>query len=524
MILASLVDLSRLQFALTAMYHWIFVPLTLGLGFIIAIMETYYVRTGNEFWKRTAKFWMNIFAVNFAIGVATGIILEFQFGTNWSNYSWFVGDIFGAPLAIEGILAFFLESTFFAVMFFGWNKVSKKAHLISTYLVAIGTNLSALWILVANAWMQFPTGMQFNPDTARNEMVDFWSVALSPVAINKFIHTTTNGYVLAAVFVIGISAWFLMKKREEEFARKSIKISAIFGLISLIILIWSGDGSATHVAKKQPMKLAAMEGLYKSHNGTAIVAFGVLNPGKKIEDYYDNPLKYQNEKPFWINISIPQGLSLLVNRKMHTYVPGVEDILEGGYIYTDRNGNEKIAPPVQERMAMGKLAIEGLAEYRKASKAGDEEGKEIAYKKLMDNFDHFGYGYIEKPADIVPNIPLTFYAFHIMVILGGFFLLFFAITIYMEYKGIIGKHKWYHWLALASIPLVYICSQAGWVVAEVGRQPWTIQDLLPVNAAVSGVSTGSVQTTLIMFFVLFTVLLIAEIGIMIKVIKKGPGA
>ena len=274
MILASLVDLSRLQFALTAMYHWIFVPLTLGLGFIIAIMETYYVRTGNEFWKRTAKFWMNIFAVNFAIGVATGIILEFQFGTNWSNYSWFVGDIFGAPLAIEGILAFFLESTFFAVMFFGWNKVSKKAHLISTYLVAIGTNLSALWILVANAWMQFPTGMQFNPDTARNEMVDFWSVALSPVAINKFIHTTTNGYVLAAVFVIGISAWFLMKKREEEFARKSIKISAIFGLISLIILIWSGDGSATHVAKKQPMKLAAMEGLYKSHNGTAIVAFG----------------------------------------------------------------------------------------------------------------------------------------------------------------------------------------------------------------------------------------------------------
>ena len=196
MILASLVDLSRLQFALTAMYHWIFVPLTLGLGFIIAIMETYYVRTGNEFWKRTAKFWMNIFAVNFAIGVATGLILEFQFGTNWSNYSWFVGDIFGAPLAIEGILAFFLESTFFAVMFFGWNKVSKKAHLISTYLVAIGTNLSALWILVANAWMQFPTGMQFNPDTARNEMVDFWSVALSPVAINKFIHTTTNGYVV----------------------------------------------------------------------------------------------------------------------------------------------------------------------------------------------------------------------------------------------------------------------------------------------------------------------------------------
>jgi cytochrome d ubiquinol oxidase subunit I len=315
-----------------------------------------------------------------------------------------------------------------------------------------------------------------------------------------------------------------MKKREEEFARKSIKISAIFGLISLIILIWSGDGSAVHVAKKQPMKLAAMEGLYKSHEGTAIVALGILNPGKQIKDYYDNPLKYKNEKPFWVNISIPQGLSLLVNRKMDTYVPGVEDILEGGYIYTDRNGNEKVAPPIEERMALGKLAIDGLAQYRKAKQAGDEEGKEIAYKQLMDNFDHFGYGYIEKPTDVVPNVPLTFYAFHIMVILGGFFLLFFGLTLYMEYKGIIGKHKWFHWVAIASIPLVYICSQAGWIVAEVGRQPWTIQDLLPVNAAVSGVSAGSVQTTLIMFFVLFTILLIAEIGIMIKVIKKGPGA
>lgn len=524
MILASIVDLSRLQFALTAMYHWIFVPLTLGLGFIIAIMETYYVRTGNEFWKRTAKFWMNIFAVNFAIGVATGIILEFQFGTNWSNYSWFVGDIFGAPLAIEGILAFFLESTFFAVMFFGWNKVSKNAHLISTWLVAIGTNLSALWILVANAWMQYPVGMQFNPETARNEMVDFWAVALSPVATNKFIHTTTNGYVLAAVFVIGVSAWYLLKKREEEFARKSIKIAAVFGLISLIVLIWSGDGSATHVATKQPMKLAAMEGLYKSHPGTSIVAVGILNPGKKIEDLSTNPLKYENEKPYLFHISIPQGLSLLVNRKTDTFVPGIEDILKGGYIYTDKNGNEKTAPPIEERMEKGRLAIEGLANYRKASKAGDEEGKATAYTQLMENFDHFGYGYIKNPTDVVPNLPLTFYSFHIMVILGGYFLLFFMLTIYMERKSMIARHKWYQWLAIASIPLVYICSQAGWVVAEVGRQPWTIQDLLPVGAAASAVNPGSVRTTLVMFFVLFTILLIAELGILFKVIKKGPGA
>ena len=267
MLLSSLIDLSRLQFALTAMFHWIFVPLTLGLGFIIAFMETAYYRSGNEFWKRTAKFWMKIFAINFAIGVATGIILEFEFGTNWSNYSWFVGDIFGAPLAIEGILAFFMESTFFAVMFFGWNKVSKGFHLASTWLVAIGANLSALWILVANAWMQYPTGMEFNPDTARNEMVDFWAVIFSPVAINKFIHTVTNAYTLSAIVVIGISAWYLLKKREEEFARKSMKIAAVFGLISSLVLAWTGDGSAYQVAQKQPMKLAAIEGLYQGKNG-----------------------------------------------------------------------------------------------------------------------------------------------------------------------------------------------------------------------------------------------------------------
>ena len=284
MLLSSLIDLSRLQFALTAMFHWIFVPLTLGLGFIIAFMETAYYRSGNEFWKRTAKFWMKIFAINFAIGVATGIILEFEFGTNWSNYSWFVGDIFGAPLAIEGILAFFMESTFFAVMFFGWNKVSKGFHLASTWLVAIGANLSALWILVANAWMQYPTGMEFNPDTARNEMVDFWAVIFSPVAINKFIHTVTNAYTLSAIVVIGISAWYLLKKREEEFARKSMKIAAVFGLISSLVLAWTGDGSAYQVAQKQPMKLAAIEGLYQGKNGTPLVAFGVLNPSKDIAD------------------------------------------------------------------------------------------------------------------------------------------------------------------------------------------------------------------------------------------------
>ena len=240
----NVVDWSRAQFAMTAIYHWLFVPLTLGLGFICAIMETLYYRTGDPFWKRTTKFWIRIFAINFAIGVATGLILEFEFGTNWSNYSHFVGDIFGAPLAIEGIMAFFLEATFFAVMFFGWNKVSKGFHLASTWITAIGANLSALWILVANAWMQSPVGTTFNVETARQEMTSFWDVVLSPVAINKFFHTVTSAYVLSAVVVVGISAWYLLRKREEQFARRSIVVASVFGLFFSLMAAMTGDGSA----------------------------------------------------------------------------------------------------------------------------------------------------------------------------------------------------------------------------------------------------------------------------------------
>ena len=267
----SLIDWSRAQFAMTAMYHWIFVPLTLGLAVVMGIMETLYYKTGNEFWKRTAKFWMKLFGINFAIGVATGLILEFEFGTNWSNYSWFVGDIFGAPLAIEGILAFFMEATFIAVMFFGWDKVSKRFHLASTWLTGLGATISAWWILVANAWMQHPVGMEFNPDTVRNEMVDFWAVATSPVAVNKFFHTVLSGWVLGGVFVVGISCWFLLKKRNREFALASIKIGAIFGLVSSLLAVWTGDGSGYQIAQTQPMKLAAVEGLYEGGTNVGLV-------------------------------------------------------------------------------------------------------------------------------------------------------------------------------------------------------------------------------------------------------------
>ena len=353
----SLIDWSRAQFALTAMYHWLFVPLTLGLGIIQAIMETIYYKTGKDYWKTTAPFWMKLFGINFAIGVATGLILEFEFGTNWSNYSWFVGDIFGAPLAIEGILAFFMEATFIAVMFFGWDKVSKRFHLASTWLTIIGASLSALWILIANAWMQYPVGMEFNPDTVRNEMMDFWALVLSPVAINKFLHTVLSGWVTGAAFVIGVSCWYLLKNRNHEFAIRSIKVGGWFGLVASILLLWSGDGSAYQVADKQPMKLAAMEGLYEGENGAGLVGIGLLNP--------DRTTYNGNEDPFLFKIEFPKMLSFLATREFDGFVPGIKNIIDGGF--TETNGQKALS--AAEKIERGKLAIQALGEYRKAVKA-----------------------------------------------------------------------------------------------------------------------------------------------------------
>ncbi len=513
MLLSSVVEWSRLQFALTAIFHWIFVPLTLGLSFIIAIMESIYVKTGNEYWKQIVKFWMKIFGINFAIGVATGIILEFEFGTNWSNYSFFVGDIFGAPLAIEGILAFFMESTFIAIMFFGWNKVSKKFHLTATWLTAFGANLSALWILVANGWMQYPAGMAFNPDTVRNEMVNFWEVLFSPVAINKFFHTVTSGYVLAAIVVMGISSWFLLKKRNMGFAKKSILIAAVFGLMGSLALLWTGDGSAYQVAQKQPMKLAAMEGLYEGEHGAGLTAVGVLTPGKTYNDGKD---------PYMFRIEIPKVLSLLGYRNSDAFVPGVKDIVEGGYEYVDEQGNKQIALSTEEKIARGKLAMAALADYTAAKEAGDAAAQAEAKVRLDENFRYFGYGHLNNPSSIVPNVPLTFYSFHIMVALGFFFILLFIVALWFLYKGKVEKRRWFLWVMLISIPLVYIASQSGWIVAELGRQPWVIQDLMPTMSAVSRIDASAVQVTFFLFFGLFTILLIAELGIMFKQIKKGP--
>jgi cytochrome d ubiquinol oxidase subunit I len=504
----SLIDWSRAQFALTAMFHWLFVPLTLGLGLIVCLMESIYYKTKDEKWKRTTKFWMKLFGINFAIGVATGLILEFEFGTNWSNYSWFVGDIFGAPLAIEGIIAFFLEATFIAVMFFGWNKVSQKFHLVSTWLTVGGATLSALWILVANGWMQYPAGMEFNPDTVRNEMNDFWAVALSPIAINKFFHTVISSWSLGATFVIGVSSWYLLKNREKTFALDSIKVSALVGIVGIVLSIITGDGSANQVSQKQPMKLAAMEGLYEGSHGQGLVGIGLLKPGKQYNDGQD---------PFIFKIEIPKLLSFFANRDLNSFVPGISDLINGGY---DTPNGKALSVP--EKIEKGKIAQNALSDYRAAKKAGDESKKVEARKVLNDNFNYFGYGYFKSPADVVPNVSITFYCFRIMVILGGAFLLLFIIVWLYSSKGKFADTKWLQWTCLISIPFAYIMSQCGWMVAEVGRQPWAIQDILPVQAAISKIDPTSVKLTFFIFLILFTILLIAELGIMLKQIKAGP--
>lgn len=486
----ALVDWSRLQFALTAGYHWLFVPLTLGLAVIMAVMETIYFRTGDEFWKKTAKFWMKLFAINFAVGIATGIILEFEFGTNWSNYSWFVGDIFGAPLAIEGILAFFMEATFFAVMFFGWEKVSKRTHLIATWMTGIGAAISAIWILVANSWMQHPVGMEFNPDTVRHEMVDFWSVLLNPVAISKFFHSVFSGWMTGAIFVIGISSWYLLKKREVRFALASIRVAAIVGIIGTFAVMFSGDSSAIHVAKYQPMKLAAAEGL---KDGGERAPFSIV-PG----------------------VEIPGMLSILATHDIDGYVPGINNMIEG---YTTSEG--EVIPSAEEKIERGKVAIDAFEEYRELKDSNPEAAAE-ARKVLDENIEYFGYGYIDSPKELVPPVNLIYWAFRVMVGLGGALLALMCVVLWAERKKRLEGMRWLLWGALLSIPLVYIAGQAGWIVAEVGRQPWVIEGLLPTKAAVSSVSVSAVQTTFCIFVAIFTLFLAIELRILTKAIKKGP--
>ena len=501
----TMVNWARAQFALTAMYHWIFVPLTLGITWIIAFYHTIYVKTGNEEWKNLTKFWIKLFGINFAIGVATGIILEFEFGTNWSNYSWMVGDIFGAPLAIEGIFAFFLEATFFVVMFFGWNRVSKGFHLFSTCMVAIGSNMSAIWILVANAWMQNPVGQAFNPDTARFEMQNFGDVVFNPVAVSKFTHTTSASMLFAALFIISISSLYLLKGRHVLMAKRSIMVASIFGLLASAFVGFTGDEAAYEVAQKQPMKLAAFEGLYEGEKNAGLVAMGMINSKKQAGDDQD---------AFNVEIRIPGLLSLLANRSFGSFVPGINDLVYG-------NDQQNIMGAAQ-KMEKGKVALAELDAYKKAKKAGDEAMAAAALSLFDENKDYLGYGFLEKPEDAVPPVAMSFNAFHIMVVLGTIFPLVFLAYIFFGMKDMLEEKRWLLIPGTFMFFLGLIAHWAGWIVAEVGRQPWAIQDLLPVTVARSNLTVGTVQTTFFMFLILFTILLIAEISIMAKQISIGP--
>ena len=482
---------SRIQFAMTAAYHWLFVPLTLGLALVMAVMETIYVVKKDEFWKKTAQFWIKLFAVNFAVGIATGIILEFEFGTNWSNYSWMVGDMFGAPLAIEGILAFFMEATFFAVMFFGWNKVSPRFHLASTWLTGIGATISAYWILVANGWMQNPVGTTFNPDTVRSEMASaaaFWEVISNPVAVSKFCHAVTSGWVTGGIFVVGVSAWYLLKNRHSVFARKSMLVGAIVGLVGSGAVMLSGDSSGVHAAEFQPMKLAAAEGLQDGGNGAAFT----IVPG----------------------IKVPKMLSILATHDVNGFVPGINDILNG---YTDNDGN--VIPSVADKMAMGRQALDALAVYR----GSDEPAVKALAKEVIDaNVQYMGYGHLEKPEDVIPPVGVVFWSFRLMIGFGMLIALVLLLTLIAVWKDKLSSWKWLLWAAIVCIPLAYITGQCGWIVAEVGRQPWTIQGLLPVNVAISSLSAGAVKTTFFVFVAVFALFLVIEIRIMLRAIGKGP--
>ena len=499
---AGTVDWSRAQFALTAIYHWLFVPLTLGLAVIMGIVETQYYRTKDVFWRDAAMFWQKLFGINFAMGVATGIILEFEFGTNWSNYSWFVGDIFGAPLAVEGIVAFFMESTFVAVMYFGWKKVSPGFHLASTWLTGLGATISAWWILVANAWMQYPVGCEFNPDTMRNEMVSFAEVALSPFAVSKFCHTVTSAWIIGGVFCVGVCCWYLMKKRDVKLALESMKIGAGVGLVAALLAAATGHKSAQDVAAVQPMKLAAMEALYDGGNGIGL---------KLIE-----------------GIEVPNALSFMATNDFQGFVPGINDILNG---YTTPDG--KVELSVDEKIERGKMAIEALARYRQAKFESSDAGSAAAYQLgvLKENMPYFGYGYIKDKNDVVPPIAINFWSFRVMVGMGCLFILFFAVVLAGAYgfpkalwkkRSIDSLPAWHYWVAIALIPLGYIASESGWLVAEFGRQPWTIQDMLPTWAAISDLQSSSVVITFFLFLILFSTMLAVEINILLKQIKKGP--
>ena len=503
----DIVSLSRLQFAITALYHFLFVPLTLGLSIVIAIMETVYVMTGRTIWRDMTKFWGVLFGINFAMGVATGIVMEFQFGMNWSYYSHYVGDIFGAPLALEGLMAFFLEATFVGLFFFGWDRLSKVGHLVVTWCVALGSNFSALWILIANGWMQNPVGAQFNPQTMRMEMTDFFAVLTNPVAQAKFVHTVSAGYVTAAIFVLGISAWYVLKGRHLQLAKRSMTVAASFGLASALSVVVLGDESGYLSTEHQKMKLAAIEAMWKTEPApAAFTAFGFPDQAAR-ETHYA--------------VHIPWAMGLIGTRSLTTEIPGIDELVARAETHI-RDGIVAYDALQQIRAVKGGASVPPQVQV-----AFEEHGHTLGYalllKRYVDDPRQATPQQISQAAwDTVPRVAPLFWAFRLMVGLGFFFILLTAVFFWLSARRKLDAHRWLLKVAVWSIPLPWIAAELGWIVAEVGRQPWVIEGVLPTAVAVSNLGASTVLLTIAGFVAIYTVLLVIEMKLMLKAIRKGP--
>jgi len=501
----ELVDLSRLQFAATALYHFIFVPLTLGLSWILFIMESVYVMTGKEIYRDMTRFWGKLFGINFVMGVATGITMEFQFGTNWAYYSHYVGDIFGAPLAIEGLMAFFLESTFVGLFFFGWSRLSKVQHLFVTFLVALGSNLSALWILIANAWMQNPVGTDFNPDTMRMELTSFYDLLFNPVAGVKFVHTVAAGYVAASVFVLGLSSWYLLRGRDPSFAIRSFAVAAGFGLASALSVIVLGDESGYTAGESQKVKLAAIEAEWHTQKPPA--SFTVIGfPDQEAEETH-------------FAIRIPWLMGLIATRSLDTPVTGIKDLKR---THEERIRNGMHAYAALQRLKSGDRSPEALVEFTRLK---PDLGYGLLLKKYTPNVVDATPEQIRSAVnDTIPNVATMFWSFRIMVGLGVWFLFLFAAAFYILARRRVADNRWVMHVALWSIPLPFIATSLGWIVAEYGRQPWSISEVLPTHLSVSTVSVNQVWFSFVGFVLFYTALLVVELYLMFKYARLGPSS
>jgi len=502
---ADVVDLSRLQFAATALYHFLFVPLTLGLSWILVIMESVYVMTGREIYKDMTRFWGKLFGINFAMGVATGITMEFQFGTNWAYFSHYVGDVFGAPLAIEGLMAFFLESTFVGLFFFGWERLGKIQHLLVTFLVALGSNLSALWILIANGWMQNPVGAEFNYETMRMELVSFADLFFNPVAQAKFVHTVAAGYVTACMFVLGVSSWYLLKARDVAFALRSFAVAAGFGLASTLSVIVLGDESGYTTGESQKVKLAVIEAEWKTQQPPAsFTAFGFPNDREQRTD---------------AAIHIPWLLGLIATRSTTGVVTGIDDLKAQ---HRERIERGIVAYETLTRLRAGDTSVETKARFHEYK--GDL-GFGLLLKKYTANVvDATPEQKRMAVEDTIPKVSPMFWSFRLMVGLGFYFIALFAVAFYLASSRRLLQSRLFLTVALWTLPLPWIAAELGWFVAEVGRQPWVIEGVLPTFLAVSSLSAANVATTLIGFALFYSVLLVVDIYLMVKTIRDGPDA